>query len=68
MCLTGGISFRGSMTQLRAALIVGVVSLLWATYSLSLGQLLGVTFLLYVVSGGHYTLWIAYKTLPRDLK
>lgn len=56
------------MINLRAALVVGVVSLLWATTTLTLGQLVGVTLLLYIVTGGYYTVWLAYNTLPRDLR
>ncbi|KAK7082496.1 hypothetical protein SK128_013204 [Halocaridina rubra] len=64
----------------KAAIIVGIISALWiggrqgiviaglTIPYLSTLQLMLVAFALWVVTGGHYWLWIAYKTLPRDLK
>ncbi|XP_045610961.1 long-chain fatty acid transport protein 4 [Procambarus clarkii] len=63
----------------RTAVIIGVTSALWAAgkQGLSIGsimlprlgclQLALVAASIYITTGGYYTLWLAYKTLPRDL-
>ena len=66
--------------MLRTAVIVGVTSALWAAghHGISIGGLsipklggLQVAFIaagVYLVTGGARTIWLAYHTLPRDLK
>ncbi|XP_063871974.1 long-chain fatty acid transport protein 1-like [Scylla paramamosain] len=68
------------MGLIRMAVVVGVVALVWGAslQELSLGgwtvppltlcHLLGVAALVYIACGGHYTLWLVYMTLPRDLR
>nr|XP_053626715.1 long-chain fatty acid transport protein 4-like [Cherax quadricarinatus]XP_053626716.1 long-chain fatty acid transport protein 4-like [Cherax quadricarinatus]XP_053626717.1 long-chain fatty acid transport protein 4-like [Cherax quadricarinatus]XP_053626718.1 long-chain fatty acid transport protein 4-like [Cherax quadricarinatus]XP_053626719.1 long-chain fatty acid transport protein 4-like [Cherax quadricarinatus] len=67
------------MVMWRTAAIIGVTSALWAAgkQELSIGgillpklsclQFLSVAAGIYITTGGYYTLWLAYKTLPRDL-
>ncbi|KAG0719978.1 Long-chain fatty acid transport protein 1 [Chionoecetes opilio] len=68
------------MGWMRMAAVAGAVSLLWGAGvqkmsfgawtlpRLSATQLAGVAATVYIACGGYYTLWLAYMTLPRDLR
>lgn len=66
-------------TMWRTALAVGVTSALWAAgkqglkvFDILIPSLSGLQFAsvaagIYITTGGYYTLWLAYNTLPRDI-
>ena len=61
----------GRLSALRVSLLVSVGLFLWTLDMLSSlggGGAVAIAFLVYLVTGGHYTLYLVWNTLPRDIR